>query len=887
MPVGGPAPLLITQVAMPAPPAGIVPRPRLAQLLRDGIDGFTTLVCAPAGSGKTSLLTAELGRDGLPRAAWVSLGVGDDEPGRFWGTVLAALRVAGVVPEGSALDALAPPVRESRRRFMPLLVNALAELDGPVVLVLDDLHVLRSRECLSQLAFLLLHAPPTVRLVLSTRADPALPLHLLRVRGQLVEIRVADLAFTEDEAAALLATHGVTLTRELVGTLCARTEGWGAGLRLAALSLKDREDPERFVEEFAGDDRAVGDYLLAEVLDRQPPRLRRFLLRTSIVDRICGDLADALTDEDAGADALATLELTNAFVIGLDSRREWYRYHRLFAKLLRMRARSELGDELAVLHRRAAHWYASHGEEEQALGHAVQAEDWDLATALAAQHWFDLFVRGQSDALRGLVDAIPVDRLERDAELAAAMACTALDAGDTASARRHLARAECAEGALPETRRRAYLETMALARLYLARREGDFGAALSAADTLLEEAANHGGWSHDARRALVHGKLGETALWAYRFDRARAELHEAIALSRAIGLDYVAVGALGQLSLLEQIDVGPERSVAIAREAVSLAEGRGWIAIPQTAGAHATLAAAALLSDLRPDDAERHLNRARDALANADLRQTAFLVAVVAARVHAANGRPEGALHELERFEVTHRGAANAPFERAMIACTRARVLAVTGDLDGARQRLEEVLGEPWPIVAVTEARILLAEGDAGAAVDVLTQASPAVYSGTAVERLVTLAIAHDETGDTAAASRAVEEALEDCERSGHRWPFIEAGRRMENLLRAQIRSGTAHRAIVGELIAAFEDRLPARRPVTPLLEPLSDREQAILRYLPTTLSNREIASELFVTTNTVKTHLRSIYRKLDVARRRDAVDRARDLRLLSSGLGR
>ncbi len=887
MSVGGPAPLLLTQVAMPATPAGIVPRPRLARLLRDGIDGFTTLVCAPAGSGKTSLLTAELGRDGLPRPAWVSLGVGDDEPGRFWGTVLAALRAAGVVREGSALDALAPPVRESRRSFMPLLVNALAELDDPVVLVLDDLHLVRSRECLSQLAFLLLHAPSTVRLVLSTRADPSLPLHLMRVRGQLVEIRVADLAFTEDEAAALLATHGVTLTPELVGTLCARTEGWGAGLRLAALSLKDREDPERFVEEFAGDDRAVGDYLLAEVLDRQPPRLRRFLLRTSIVDRICGDLADALTDEDAGADALATLELTNGFVIGLDSRREWYRYHRLFAKLLRMRARSELGDELAVLHRRAAHWYASHGEQEQALGHAVQAQDWDLGTELAARHWFDLFVRGQSDALRGLVDAIPVDRLERDAELAAAMACTALDAGDTASARRHLDRAECAEGALPDARRRAYLETMALARLYLARREGDFDAALSAADTLLEQAASHGGWPDDARRALVHGKLGETALWAYRFDRARAELQEAIALARAIGLDYVAVGALGHLSLLEQIDVGPERSVAIAREAVALAEGRGWIAIPQTAGAHATLAAAALLSELRPDDAEEHLGRARDALANADLRQTAFVVAIIAARVHAANGRPEGALHELERFEVIHRGGASAPFERAMIACTRARVLAVMGDLDGARQRLAEVAGEPWPIVAVTEARILLAEGDPAAAVGVLTQASPAIYSGTAVEARVTLAIAHDETRDTAAASRAVEEALEDCERSGHRWPFIEAGRRMENLLRAQIRSGTAHRAIVGELIAAFEDRLPARRPVTPLLEPLSDREQAILRYLPTTLSNREIASELFVTTNTVKTHLRSIYRKLDVARRRDAVDRARDLRLLSSGLGR
>src|SRR3954447_14294453 len=696
-------PPLVTQFTPPPPPFGFVERPRLRARLERGLDEPVTLVCGPAGSGKTTLLASAL----RGRAAWASLEPGDDEPGRFWGAVLTALQIAGAVPEGSALESLAPPVHDSRTAFVPLLVNALAELPEPVVLVLDELQVVRSRECLAQLGFLVLHAPPTLRLVVSARADPALPLHVLRVRGRLVEIRAADLAFAEGEAAELMVAHGLELPDRLVHALCARTEGWGAGLRLAALSLQGRDDPEHFVSRFAGDDRAVGDYLLAEVLDRQPPRLRRFLLRTSIVDRICGGLADALTDEGSGADALATLERTNGFVIGLDSRREWYRYHRLFAKLLRMRARSELGAELAVLHRRAAHWYASHGEQEQALGHAVQAEDWDLGTALAAQHWFDLFVRGQSDALRGLVDAIPVDRLERDAELAAAMACTALDAGDIASARRHLDRAQSGEAALPGARRRAYLETMALARLYLARREGDFDAALSAADTLLEEAASHGGWPDDARRALVHGKLGETALWAYRFDRARAELQEAIALARAIGLDHVAVGALGHLSLLEAIDVGPERSVAIAREAIALAEGRGWIAIPQTAGAHATLAAAALLSDLRPDDAAEHLSRARDALANADLRQIAFVVAIVAARVHAANGSPEGALHELERFEVTHRGGASSPFERATIACTRARVLAVKGDLDGARRRLGEVAGESWPIVAVTAARIL------------------------------------------------------------------------------------------------------------------------------------------------------------------------------------
>ena len=381
----------------------------------------------------------------------------------------------------------------------------------------------------------------------------------------------------------------------------------------------------------------------------------------------------------------------------------------------------------------------------------------------------------------------------------------------------------------------------------------------------------------------MHGKLGETALWAYRFDRARAELHEAIALSRAIGLDYVAVGALGQLSLLEQIDVGPERSVAIAREAVSLAEGRGWIAIPQTAGAHATLAAAALLSDLRPDDAERHLNRgarrARERRSPTDRlprrgRRGAGPRGQRPARGRAARAR---AL----RGDAPGRGqrAVRARDDR-LHARPRARASPATWtERGGGSGRSSASRGS---IVAVTEARILLAEGDAGAAVDVLTRA-------------VLRGVQRD-------GRRAARHARDRPRRDGRHRCRVAGGRGGARGLRAQRPSLAVHRggASDGEPAARADphgDRAPrdrrraARRvrgprsrrggPVTPLLEPLSDREQAILRYLPTTLSNREIASELFVTTNTVKTHLRSIYRKLDVARRRDAVDRARDLRLL------
>src|SRR6478735_6530278 len=431
------APTLVTQFAVPPPPFGMVERPRLSERVHRGLEEPVTLICAPAGSGKTALIASQ-----VPDAAWITLEAADDEPGRLWGAVLTALEIAGAVPPDSSLAALAAPVRESRDTFMPLLVNALAEIPRRVVLVLDDVHVLRSRECLTQLAFLLLHTPDTLRVVLTARSDPRVPLHVLRVRGRLAEIRAGDLAFTEEETAQLLAAHGLQLSPELVKALHARTEGWSAGLRLAALSLQGRDDPGSFIAEFAGDDRVVGDYLLAEVLDRQPPRLRAFLLRTSLVDRVCGSLADALTDDGHGADTLADLERTNGFVLGVDGHREWFRYHRLFMKLLRTRAERELEGEVPGLHARAARWYAEHGFCVEAIEHAVAAEEWDLALEVVAEHWFELYLRGDAAAVRSLTARIPPERVERDAEVSAALACAALDVADTDMAEVHLAHAE-------------------------------------------------------------------------------------------------------------------------------------------------------------------------------------------------------------------------------------------------------------------------------------------------------------------------------------------------------------------------------------------------------------------------------------------------------------
>jgi LuxR family maltose regulon positive regulatory protein len=426
---------------------------------------------------------------------------------------------------------------------------------------------------------------------------------------------------------------------------------------------------------------------------------------------------------------------------------------------------------------------------------------------------------------------------------------------------------------------------MALARLATARLEGDFKGAIEAADELLAEAAAHGGGVDDARQALVHAMLGQAALWAHRLDRAGEELRKAVTLARLSGLDYVAVAALSDLSLLDVMHAGPGGDQGHAHEAIELAERRGWATIPHTTCAHTALALAAFF-DLRPGAAAEHLERARAVAAQIRIRQVDFVIAHLTARMKAAAGVPRDGLRVLDEFVTLHRRGAAAPYERAALGAMRARLLLAAGDLEAAAAALAPVRGEPWLTVDLSEARLALAKGEPAAAVEVLVAAARAGTPGThavaEVEHAALEAVARDAAGEGAAAARALERALERAEGSRHAWPFLELGRRMETLLRQQIRVGTAHRALVGELLDAFADRAPAPRTVTPLLEPLSEREQAVLRYLPTALSNGEIAAELFVTTNTVKTHLRSIYRKLDVARRREAVERARDLRLLS-----
>jgi LuxR family maltose regulon positive regulatory protein len=718
---------------------------------------------------------------------------------------------------------------------------------------------------------------------MSARADPPLPLHVLRVRGALTEVRARHLAFTQPEAAELLAAHGLALDRSLVDALHARTEGWAAGLRLAALSLIGRDDPASFVAEFAGDDRVVADYLVAEVLDRQPARLRAFLLRTSVVDRLCGGLAEAITGESGGADALASLERTNGFVIGLDAHRTWYRYHSLLAQLLRVRLAREAGAEVGELHRRAARWLSREGESWEALQHAVAGEDWELATELVADNWFGLFVRGQGSPLLALLDRVPPERVRADGELSAIAACTCFDGGDPEGGRARLAEAERDGAAIAPGRRGRYLEAVALARLYAARAGDDLEGAVEAADDVLSQAA-HETWSDEARQAVVHAILGATAMWTGQQERAAHDLQRAVDVARAAGLDYVALGALGHLALLELATRGPASAGPVAREATELAGRRGWTGVTQATAAHVAAAAVALFES-RLDDADEHVARAYDAAADTRDLHRVVVRTHVAARIHAARGRPEAGLREIQAVETLYAQRLGRHL-RGWLDAMRARLLVTTGELDRAAVALGRARAA-WPESAELEAvgaGLRLAQGDAEGALGLLTASHAApLLSVTSVELAMLEAVALDALHQPGRSAEALERALGAADATGHRRTLIDGGRHMQALLRRQVSHGTAHRGVVSELLDALEDRAPAQRAVAPLLEPLSEREQAVLRYLPTPLSNREIAAELFVTTNTVKTHLRSIYRKLDVARRREAVERARDLRLLST----
>ncbi|HEX4734768.1 MAG TPA: AAA family ATPase, partial [Thermoleophilaceae bacterium] len=421
-----------------------------------------TVISAPAGSGKTSLLRAWAERPANPhRVAFVSVDRDQQDAHHFWSAVLGAMQAA----QTAALDA--------DQVFEAVLSEAAKQVE-PVVLIIDDLHELRSADAVTQLEHLLATLPSTAHVVLSSRRDPPIRFHQLRLAGEIAEIRAADLRFTERETLELLATSDIRLSDAAATALYERTEGWAAGLRLAVISLSGHPDPERFVAEFSGTDRAIGEYLIAEMLERQPSEVQSMLLRTSLVERLNGELADVLTGRSGSEQMLLELEDANAFVVSLDSERTWFRYHQLLVDFLRLELRRRYADEVPELHRRAAQCFADHGDAVEAVRHTIAAGDWPDAARLVADHSFRWVLDGQAGTIDAVLQAFPEGASAAHPDLALAHAAAELNQGRLDEAAAQLALAERHVESAPPARRRRLTVAIASLRLALARRNGRF-----------------------------------------------------------------------------------------------------------------------------------------------------------------------------------------------------------------------------------------------------------------------------------------------------------------------------------------------------------------------------------------------------------------------------
>ena len=847
-----------------------------------------TVISAPAGSGKTSLLRAWAGRPGQPhRLAVMQVQRGQHDAQQFWLALLSAVRQARAPTSRAESPAATPDF--NGRAMVDRVLSELADTYSGLTLVIDDLHELHSPEALAQLTRLLTNLPPQVHAILATRHDLRLHLQQLRLAGELAEIRTADLRFTQRETRELLDASGIALSAAGTALLHQRTEGWAAGLRLAAISLADHPDPERFVAEFSGSDRTVAEYLIAEMLERQPDDVKDLLLRTSLLDRVNGELADLLTGRPGSEQILLSLEDANAFVESLDPERTWFRYHHLFADLLRLELRRALPAEVPALHRRAAAWFAEQGQVVEAIRHTQAAGDWPEAARLLADHSFSLTLDGQAQTIQALVRAFPPGA--DHPELALVRAADDLLHGHLDEAAAHLAVAETyAETAPPGRQRRLQVAVVSL-KLWLARRRGHLAGVIEQTRFLSFPVSGQSGEDialGSDLRAVALMNLGIVEAWSLGLPDAERHLQEGAVLARRIGRPYLEVACLAQLGFASRI-----RSFATTRrrcqEAIALADRYGWGAEPVIAPALVTLAANLVWTG-EFDEGERWLRRTERALqtdTGPDIRQ---LLHLATGRLHAGRGHHHEALEEFraaEHLQSQLKGshALTSQVTGWMLA-TQAR-LGMPGEARAALAALDNERANSGEI-RNARAAICLAEGDPagalGALADVLDGTAPVIGYITVVEAQLLAGLAHRALGDQRAANQAAEHALALAEPDRLVLPFMMTGAR--ELLEALPPHETAHAALLTDILDIVHgSSLPAKdQPPSPPAEELSPSELRVLRYLPTNLSRPEIASELSVSVNTVSTHLRSIYAKLQVRDRSSAVQRARELRLLSAG---
>jgi LuxR family maltose regulon positive regulatory protein len=861
---------------------GIVARPRLFERL--AANARVSLVSAPAGSGKTVLVRSWIGHAGLTGcAAWVPVGRSEGDPQVFWLSVLAALRQTGA---GSALvqPLTAAPALDGWGIVERLLAD-LAPLAEDVWLVVDDVHEL-GPEALGQLELLIMRAPPTLRFVLAARHDVRLSLHRLRLEGELAEVRGIDLRFSLAEAEEFFADAGVQLPS--LSRLVERTEGWAAGLRLAALSLAGHPEPERFAAEFSGSERTVAEYLLAEVLYRQPEAVRRLLLRTAILDSVNGELADLLTGASGSEAVLQDLEAANAFVVALDASRTWFRYHNLFSDLLQLELRRSEPDEVPGLHRQAAEWLAGHGNPVEAVQHAQAAQDWELAARLLADYWPEFHLDGRDAIVHEILVRFPLSVREADAGLAALAVVDELAQGSLEVAERYLDMSQCVLASMSDGRRAQAQLLLEIARLMLARYRGDL-LAMTEALARLEELAE----APDGAQLALGDDLRALALvgldreyWTGQFAEAEQRTELGRKLARRIGRPFLEFSSLAYQSSSEFFQ-SFERAAEHATRAMELAKQHGW-SDQHAAGVACSTLGAVLTWQGRLDEAEPWIQRAERTLRAGAQPGQVVSVWTCRAALELGRGRNAEALAAFRAAEQMFDHLAANPLTTALQAFqlyTQVRI----GETEAVERALAQFDDDQrnLPETRTATAMLCLIKDDPSAVCAVLApildgSAPPAIWPTGLGLPFLQEAIARDRLGDSIAAEAALERALRMAELDGVVLPFLLHP--VPNLLERHARERSDRAALIADILSLLAGRRLAPRPAgpEPLLDPLSDSEIRVLRYLPTNMTGPEIARELYVSINTVRTHMRHLHEKLGTHTRADTVARGRALGLLA-----
>jgi LuxR family maltose regulon positive regulatory protein len=891
-------PLVETKLFIPRRRRSAVARPRLSERLSRGAESRLTLISAPAGFGKTTLLAEWLACAAADQGsvAWLSLEESDSRPASFWTYVLTALQT--VVPGVGAsalplLQSAQPPIEA----VLATVLNELNTVPNDIHLVLDDYHLVDGPGVQAGMAFLLEHLPPHVHLLVSTRADPALPLARLRARGELVEVRAADLRFTLDEVAAYLnEAIGLNLAASDIAALEGRTEGWIAALQLAALSMQGRADVAGFIAGFTGDDRYIVDYLVEEVLKRQPDHIRNFLVQTSILERLSGPLCDAVTAQHGGKSMLESLERANLFVVPLDDSRRWYRYHHLFADVLHTHLRDERPDEVLDLHRRASEWYDRNGEPLPAVRHALAAGDVERAAGLVELAIPALRRNRQEITIRGWLDAIPDEVVRVRPVLAVGLIGALMAGGEFEGVEERLQDVEqCLER--PDT---VVVDEEELSRLpgaiqmyraALALVRGDAPATVRHAHAAIDRAADEDHLTRAGASALSglafwgSGDLGAAhAAYSASVERLRRAGHISDVLGCSITLADIRItqGRLGEALRTYQhaLRIASREPGAVPRGTADMYVGMSQIACER--------------GDL--DAATQHLLRSDELGEHTGLPQNPYRRRVAMARIREAQGDLGGALRLLDQAQRVYMGDFS-PNVRPVPAF-RARLLAAQGQVGDALSWVREQglssdddLSYLREYEHITLARVLLSqytvdrsEGSIHTAARLLerllTAAEEGDREGSVIEILVLQALTHHARGDTPGALGSLQRALTLTEPEGYFRVFVGEGPAMASLLRAVAKQQVSWK-YVHRLLDACGHAKQATHPAHGLVEPLSERELDVLRLLGTDLDGPAIARELVVSLNTLRTHTKNIYAKLGVNSRRAAVRQARELSLV------